>query len=111
MAATETPLIQEVLERILTFTPHKYSDKTKSLIFDVLKLTHHVTAMEAMKFIARIANYNDEQVSHGLGKFFQNEYHLKGYEWQWAAGMIRREGRYKASQLKNKLSGIPTEKV
>jgi hypothetical protein len=111
MAATETPISAEVLASILEFIPNKYTDTTKNLILRVLILTDHCTAMEAMKFVARIATYNDEQVSYGLGKFFSLEYHLKGYEWHWASGMIKRENRFKSNQLKNKLSGIPLEKV
>ena len=66
--------------------------------------------MTALKFLARIAKYNDEQIAYGLGKFFTGEYPQKGYTWQWAAGMINRENTFKTNQLKNKLSGIPKEK-
>ncbi len=67
------------------------------------------TPLIALKFLSRIYKFSDEQVQHGISRFFEGEYHLKGYQWQWCAGMIARENQYKKSQLKNKLPGIPKE--
>ena len=105
--AEELPLTEQSLEQVLKFSPNKYSDETKSLIFRILQLTPKVTALTALKFLSRISRFNDEQVNFALGRFFQFEYQLKGYEWQWAAGMVNRENNYKSKQLKNKLSGLP----
>ena len=105
--AEELPLTEDTLSQVLKFSPNKYSDETKSLMFRILKLTPNVTALTALKFLSRISRYNDEQVKYALGKFFTQEFHLKGYEFQWAAGMVNRENNYKSKQLKNKLSGLP----
>jgi hypothetical protein len=103
-------LTKESMAEVFGLTADKYSDKTKSLILKVLLVNERPTTLTALKFLSRINKFSDEQIQHGIGKFFTGEWHLKGYRWQWCAGMIERENQYKASQLKNKLSGIPREK-
>ena len=103
-------LTPESLNLALGLSNIKFTDKTKSLIYRLLKLTTDATTGTATKFLARVSKYNDEQINYGISKFFAQEYHMKGYEFQWCAGMISRENTYKANQLKNKLSGIPREK-
>ena len=104
------PLTRESLEKVFAMTTRKYSDETKSLIFRVLSLDKEADALIAIKFMARVGKCSDEQVKYGIGRFFSNEYHLKGYSWQWAAGMVIRENQFKTAQLKNKLAGIPRTK-
>ena len=101
------PLNRESLEKVLAMTTRKYSDETKSLILRVLSLDKGSDALTAIKFMARVGKCSDEQVKYGIGRFFSNEYHLKGYSWHWAAGMVIRENDYKAAQLKHKLPGLP----
>jgi hypothetical protein len=103
-------LTEESLKLALGLSNTKFTDKTKSLIYRLLKLTENATTATATKFLARVSNYSDEQINYGISKFFSMEYHMKGYEYEWCAGMIRRENNYKQSQLKNKLSGIPRER-
>jgi hypothetical protein len=106
----DTPFTKEVFKQALGLTAQKYSDTTQRQLYEVLLLTERVTALVALKFLAKISHYNEEQVKHGISKFYAGEYHLKGYKYEWCAGMIRRENEFKSSQLKNKLPGLPRTK-
>ena len=110
LMAIDGNLTKENFKTALGLLTQKYSDTTQHQLYDILLLTERVTVLTALKFLVRISQYNDEQVKHGISKFYEGEYHLKGFRWEWAAGMIRRENEFKLSQLKNKLSGIPRER-
>ena len=98
------------MKEVLGLSADKYSDKTKALLLKVLLVNDRPTTITALKFLTRINKFSDEQIQHGIGKFFTGEYHLKGMRWQYCAGMIERENTYKLAQLKNRLPGIPKEK-
>jgi hypothetical protein len=106
----ESPLTKEKFKQVLGLTAQKYSDTTQRQLYEILLLTERVTALVALKFLVKISHYNEEQVKHGISKFYAGEYHLKGYKFEWCAGMIRRENEFKSSQLKNKLPGLPRTK-
>jgi len=104
------PFTKEVFKQTLGLLTQKYSDTTQRQLYEILLLTKGVTVLIALKFLAKISQYNEEQVKYGISKFYAGEYHLKGYKYEWCAGMIRRENEFKSFQLKNKLAGLPREK-
>ena len=108
--AEDKLLTVESMKEVMGLTASKYTDRTKTLILEVLLLNDRPTTVTALKFLAKINKFSNEQIQYGIGKFFMGEYHLQGRRWQYCAGMIAGENTYKIAQLKNKLPGIPRER-
>lgn len=94
---------------ILKHYPVKYSEPTYILISRLFKLTPTATTKDFYRFLSKVRDKTDDQVRHGLQLFFQREFHLRGYEHQYASGMIIRENTFKEAQEQIKLPPIPKD--
>lgn len=89
-----------------------FKKDTLKLIFRILTLNNQLPSHSTtLKFLSRLKNYTDDEVKYGLSRFFEQELHLKGYTWQYAAGCVKRENEYRKAQKKVKQQPLPKEKL
>jgi hypothetical protein len=100
----------QALEKIVQLHVKRYSPETIKLIWKVLSLTQNITRTDTLKFLARISKHTNKEIHYGLTKFFEKEMDKNGYEWQYAAGFIKREVKYYEQQMsKEQNNPLPKE--
>jgi len=105
-----TPLTQELFDYTLKIVPtSNYCWETRALIYETLQLTKNVSSEEAFQFLWRLREYREEEIRFALMRFFNLHYDKMGYEWQWAAGMVKRESTYRRAMEKKKILSLPKE--